>query len=121
MCTENRKGRSLLYGRQQRLDKDWIGTVWMNPPYSNPEIQNFVAKAIGEVFSGRVTEAIILTNNSGDTGWHQDLQVACQAMCITRGRIRFESRTRNGNSPAMGQSFFISAPMANASRMHSLA
>lgn len=88
------------------LDKDWSGNVWMNPPYSNPEIQQFVAKAIEEYKSGRCTSAIILTNNSADTGWHHSLQEACTAMCITRGRIRFESPTRESNSPAMGQVFF---------------
>lgn len=88
------------------LDKKWSGKLWMNPPYSNPEIQQFVEKAISEYSDGEVTEAVILTNNSGDTGWHHQLQNACAAMCITKGRIRFESPTRDSNSPAMGQVFF---------------
>ena len=88
------------------LDRKWEGTVWLNPPYSNPEVQQFVDKVISEVDIGRTTEAIVLTNNSGDTGWHQALQLACTAMCIVKGRIRFESITRASNSPAMGQSFF---------------
>lgn len=88
------------------LDKEWHGTVWMNPPYSNPEVQQFTDKVIAEYQSGRTTEAIVLTNNSGDTGWHHALQAACDAMCIVKGRIKFESTTRESNSPAMGQSFF---------------
>lgn len=88
------------------LDKDWYGRVWMNPPYSNPDVQQFSEKVIAEYQSGRVTEAIVLTNNSADTGWHRALQDACARMCTTTGRIRFESPTRRGNSPAMGQSFF---------------
>lgn len=88
------------------LKKEWNGNVWMNPPYSNPEVQQFADKIINEYQSGRTKEAVVLTNNSGDTGWHQALQNACAAMCIVRGRIRFESPTRNSNSPAMGQSFF---------------
>lgn len=92
------------------LDKDWHGKVWMNPPYSNPEVQQFTEKVAAEYLSGRVTEAIILTNNAGDTAWHHALAEASSAMCITRGRIRFESPTRVGNSPAMGQSFFYLGP-----------
>lgn len=92
------------------LDKDWLGTVWMNPPYSNPEIQNFVEHLLVQIGKGNVTEAIVLTNNSGDTAWHHDLAEASSAMCITRGRIRFESPTRESNSPAMGQSFFYFGP-----------
>lgn len=88
------------------LDKDWRGRLWMNPPYSNPEVQQFTEKAVDEYLSGNVTEAVILTNNSGDTAWHHALAEASAAMCITRGRIRFESPTRASNSPAMGQSFF---------------
>jgi hypothetical protein len=88
------------------LDKEWHGTVWMNPPYSNPEVQQFTDKVVAEYQSGRTTEAVVLTNNSGDTGWHHALQSACAAMCIVKGRIKFESTTRESNSPAMGQSFF---------------
>lgn len=92
------------------LDKDWYGKVWMNPPYSNPEVQQFAEKVISEYQSGRVTEAVVLTNNSADTGWHRAMQDACTRMCTTTGRIRFESPTRQGNSPAMGQSFFYFGP-----------
>lgn len=88
------------------LDKQWCGKLWMNPPYSNPEVQQFTEKAVDEYLSGNITEAVVLTNNSGDTAWHHALAEASTAMCITRGRIRFESPTRSSNSPAMGQSFF---------------
>jgi len=88
------------------LDKQWTGNVWMNPPYSNPEVQQFTDKVIAEFKAGNIGEAIVLTNNSADTGWHRAMQDACTRMCTTTGRIRFESPTRQGNSPAMGQSFF---------------
>lgn len=88
------------------LDKDWHGKVWMNPPYSNPEVQQFAEKLIAEYRIGNISEAVVLTNNCADTGWHRTLQDACTRMCTTTGRIRFESPTRQGNSPAMGQSFF---------------
>ena len=88
------------------LDKKWTGAVWMNPPYSNPEIQQFAEKLIEGVVSKSVPAAIVLTNNSGDTAWHHALANASSAICNTLGRIRFESQTRESNSPAMGQSFF---------------
>lgn len=92
------------------LDKEWRGKVWMNPPYSNPEIQQFTGKIIEEFQSGRCTEAIVLTNNSGDTGWHHELCDAAMCWCITRGRIKFESPTRESGSGAMGQVFFYFGP-----------
>jgi hypothetical protein len=88
------------------LEKPWSGCIWMNPPYSNPEIQLFTDKVLSEFKSKNISAAIVLTNNSGDTAWHHSLGEACSAMCITRGRIKFESPTRESNSPAMGQSFF---------------
>lgn len=88
------------------LTKGWNGAVWMNPPYSNPDIQNFISKVIEEYAAKRTTQAIVLTNNSGDTVWHQSLAEVSAARCITRGRVKFESTTRESNSPAMGQSFF---------------
>lgn len=88
------------------LKKKWSGRVWMNPPYSNPEIQEFSEKIISEIKSGNVSEAIVLTNNSGDTAWHHALAKLSNARCVTRGRIKFESLTRDSNSPAMGQIFF---------------
>ncbi len=88
------------------LDKDWRGTVWMNPPYSHPDIQHFTDKVLAELASGNTTEAIVLTNNSGDTGWHHALALASAARCVTRGRIRFESLTRQSGAGAMGQVFF---------------
>jgi phage N-6-adenine-methyltransferase len=88
------------------LDKEWHGKVWMNPPYSNPEIQNFVAKLIEEFKSGRCTEAIVLTNNAGDTAWSHALKAAASRWCVTRGRIRFESLTRESGAGAMGQIFY---------------
>ncbi|XHE12410.1 DNA N-6-adenine-methyltransferase [Agrobacterium deltaense] len=106
--TAQRTVRATTYYTEETngLDKEWFGKVWMNPPYSNPEVQQFAEKVISEFKAGNISEAIVLTNNSADTGWHRSMQDACTRMCTTTGRIRFESPTRQGNSPAMGQSFF---------------
>ena len=94
------------------LDKEWRGRVWMNPPYSRPEINRFADKLLAELSAGRTEAAIVLTNNSGDTAWHQALAGACKAICVTRGRIKFESPTRASKSPPAGQSFFYFGPDA---------
>jgi phage N-6-adenine-methyltransferase len=92
------------------LDNEWHGRVWMNPPYSQPEIGQFAAKLLAELKVCRTKAAIVLTNNSGDTAWHQALADVSKAMCVMRGRIKFESPTRMSNSPATGQSFFYFGP-----------
>lgn len=93
------------------LAHDWHGRVWMNPPYSHPEVQQFSERLLAQIAAKHTTEAIVLTNNSGDTAWHQDLQFACSRLCITRGRIKFESGNgRASNSPPVGQTFLYFGP-----------
>jgi phage N-6-adenine-methyltransferase len=88
------------------LSKPWNGRVWLNPPYAQPAIEQFIGKLVHEV-EERLAAAILLTNNSTDTGWFHQAAGASSAICFTKGRIRFE--TAEGltpQSPAMGQAFF---------------
>lgn len=87
------------------LDKEWHGKVWMNPPYSRELIGRFIDKLTGEYQSGRCTEAIVLTHNSTDTKWAASLFGGAEALCFTRGRIRFVSPKGKFAAPAMGQLF----------------
>jgi phage N-6-adenine-methyltransferase len=88
------------------LTKEWRGRVWLNPPYSQPLIQEFVEKLVSEVISGGVTDAIMLTHNYTDTAWFQYAALHARAICFTRGRVRFESPSGQLASPTQGQSFF---------------
>ena len=42
------------------LKHDWHGRVWLNPPYAQPLIAQFVSKMCAERQAGRVTAAIML-------------------------------------------------------------
>jgi len=53
------------------LRQEWTGRVWLNPPYSRGVISRFVNKLLTEYHAGRVTAAILLTNNFTDTKWWQ--------------------------------------------------
>lgn len=90
------------------LAQEWSGTVWLNPPYSQPAIAQFADKMVAEWDSGRVTGAVVLTNNYTDSGWFHALAHAATAICFTRGRIRFISAEtgKRADSPPQGQSFF---------------
>ena len=69
------------------LKNDWFGKVFCNPPYSAPDLTNFLKKAIKEFESGHVSEMIILTNQGTDTRWCQIISKGLQAYTI--GRISF--------------------------------
>ena len=88
------------------LAHDWSGRVWLNPPYAQPAIQQFVEKLVQEVSAGSVTAAIMLTHNYTDTDWFHTAEFVAEAVCFTRGRIRFVSPSGTLASPTQGQTFF---------------
>jgi phage N-6-adenine-methyltransferase len=97
-----------FYGRDDDgLSQDWTGRVWLNPPYAQPAIRQFVDKMVAEYGCGRVSEAIMLTHNYTDTGWFQTAARAASAICLTKGRIRFVSGEGGpAGTPTQGQAFF---------------
>ena len=78
----------------------------MNPPFAYPAIERFIDKLLEELTAGRVTEAVVLTNNFSDTGWFHKATRAAAATCITKGRVRFESPEGDSAQPTQGQTFF---------------
>jgi phage N-6-adenine-methyltransferase len=88
------------------LTKEWRGRVWLNPPYAQPDIADFVAKLVEEYQAGHVTEAILLTHNYSDTEWFHDAAAAAPVFCLTKGRIRFEDAGGEPAKPMQGQCFF---------------
>jgi hypothetical protein len=71
------------------LAQPWSGKVWLNPPYAQPLIGQFIEKLVAEFRPGRVTGAVVLTNNATETGWGQSLLGASSAVCFPAGRLRF--------------------------------
>lgn len=100
-------GAALFYtAATNGLLHEWNGSVWMNPPYSQPFIHLFIEKLAIEVREGRTTAAIALTHNYTDTEWFHIAARACQAICFTRGRIKFVSPEGEEAAPTQGQAFF---------------
>jgi ParB family chromosome partitioning protein len=100
------------------LAQEWSGRVWLNPPYAKGGIEPFVAKLVAEYRAGNVTSAIMLTNNSGDTEWFHKAAAHASAICLTRGRIKFEDPNSDRAAPLQGQAFFYFG--ASARRFASL-
>src|SRR5262249_298780 len=79
-ATPRRKGLSERDGFYSKADNGlahpWAGRIFLNPPYS-AVIARFVTKLLQELGAGRVSAAILLTNNSTDTTWfHQAMAAA---------------------------------------------
>ena len=54
--------------------------------------------------AGRVTAAILLTHNYTDTSWFHEAAGLADAICFTRGRVKFYEGD-NIAAPTQGQAF----------------
>jgi phage N-6-adenine-methyltransferase len=101
---------------QDGLAQPWAGRVWLNPPYSQPDIANFCRKLVAEVGSSTVEQAILLTHNYTDTAWFHEAESLAEAICFTRGRIKFVDAGGEECAPTQGQAFFYYGKGGNAFR-----
>lgn len=85
------------------LSKPWNGRVWMNPPYSQPEIRLFSSKLVEQVENGNCAEFMTLTNNATETAWFQELLSIASHGCLLKGRIKFLSPGKEIGAPLQGQ------------------
>jgi phage N-6-adenine-methyltransferase len=103
---ERIKARTFYTADDNGLAHEWRGRVWLNPPYAQPLISQFVGKLVREVRAGRVTAAIMLTHNCTETRWFQEAAQACSVTCFPCRRIAFEKPDGPKASPVQGQTFF---------------
>lgn len=87
------------------LDHEWRGTVFCNPPYSQPLIEHFVHKFCEEAKSRRMSAGILLVNNCTDTGWFHELLVRFP-VCFSKGRIQFYQASGKKFATRQGQAIF---------------
>jgi phage N-6-adenine-methyltransferase len=88
------------------LRQQWYGKVFLNPPYSQPDITRFVEKLVQEYKAGRVAQAIMLTKSATDTEWFRSAWGHCSAFCFTQGRVKFRDPDGETANPQEGHAFF---------------
>lgn len=105
LANETVKARLFYSEDNDGLTKPWRGRVWMNPPYSADLVSKFAEKFVDEYNDGNITEGIVLVNNATETAWFAGMVEAATAVCFPRGRIRYQSPTRESLAPLQGQAF----------------
>lgn len=104
------KAAEIFTKRDNGLVHPWTGRVWLNPPYAQPFIGQFIDKLCAELEAGNVSAAILLTHNYTDTEWFHRAERDAALLCFTRGRIGFLSPTGERAAPTQGQTFFYFGP-----------
>ena len=86
------------------LEREWVGNIWLNPPYSSELIGLFAEKLKGEAAAGRLKQACVLVNNATETKWFQNLVRTAGPVCFPQGRIKFlNGKGEEAKTPLQGQ------------------
>lgn len=99
------KAANIFTKETDGLKQEWHGKVWLNPPYAQPFIAEFVSKLVAEKTDGHVESAILLTHNYTDTAWFHEAASIADAICFTRGRVKFYDASGATAAPTQGQAF----------------
>jgi ParB family chromosome partitioning protein len=91
------------------LAQEWVGRIWLNPPYSGALVSRFLDKVCTEYDEGRIDEAVVLVNNATDTAWFHNLLERFPA-CFLRKRVPFWRPGHDGGGARQGQVIFYLGP-----------
>ena len=92
----------------------WVAsTIFLNPPYSDGRMVDWVRTLTSSIVAGHATAAILLVNANTETAWGQAAIEDSAAVCFPRGRLAF---VRPGGDRAgtgrVGQMILYYGPLA---------
>lgn len=71
------------------LNHSWLGSVYLNPPYSQPLCNRFTEKFVSEYHEGSIEQGILLCNFDSSTTRCQRLMELTDAVCLLKKRVAF--------------------------------
>ena len=100
IANQNIQAKKYYTEEDNGLSKEWHGKVWLNPPYSQPEIDNFSQAVIEKDFD----EIMVLVNNATETKWFQRIAKKSNCICFINKRLKFlDKKGLSTGSPLQGQ------------------
>lgn len=98
------KAKTFYTVENDGVEQEWGQRVWINPPYSQPQITEFCDVLVEKLGTGEVQEACALVNNATETAFGQKLLNICAAVCFPSGRIKFLDKHGDAKgTPLQGQ------------------
>ena len=97
-CASHENAKCAVYFTRDDngMEKNWSGTVWLNPPYGR-EIGRWIEKAEREVLKGATVVALIPART--DTRWWHEIVMKHEVRFL-RGRLYFKDNQGNcGRAP----------------------
>lgn len=94
------KAKDFFDEQTDGLKQKWYGCIWLNPPYAQRLVGDFIDKLNTEKYQ----QAIVLVNNATETKWGQKLLSLSNAVCFHTGRIKFiDPDGAPADAPLQGQ------------------
>lgn len=81
------------------LSIDWIGSIFINPPYSN--IKEFLKKGIEELTKENCTTLVYLIPSRTDTKWFHEFIYNKAEIRFIKGRLKFGDSKNSAPFPSM--------------------
>ena len=104
VANERVKAKRYFTEEQDGIIHDWVAnSVFLNPPYGFPQIQDFCEKLVYEYHCGNVITAVVLTNNSTGTAWSRLLGNNSEGICLLDERVKFHYKGKFNSLPMQGQ------------------
>ena len=97
----NAKCKRYFAESDNSLEQDWVGSVWLNPPYGFG-INKWVEKAMNESIKHDST-IVCLLPSATDTAWFHEFVWGIAEVEFLRGRVQFlreGKKQKNGNPGA---------------------
>ena len=88
-----------LRGKENGLELDWIGNIFINPPYSN--IRKFIEKGLEEHKKGNAKLLVYLVPARTDTKWFHELVLNKFNIQFIKGRLKFGDSKNSAPFPSM--------------------
>lgn len=97
-----------LKSSEDGLQKDWIGNIFINPPYSN--IKAFLEKGLEELKKGNAKILVYLVPARTDTRWFHDYVYNKAEIRFVKGRLKFGESKNSAPFPSMVVIFRNTSP-----------